>query len=74
MPNKAAIAEGIKYFERAIELAPDHAPGHAGLAEAVGGVGDGVHEMLAGVARDDEHLRRGRDPRAPRYASVYSRT
>lgn len=31
-------------------------------------------ELLLRIAREDEHLRRGRDPRAPRYASVYSRT
>jgi pimeloyl-ACP methyl ester carboxylesterase len=31
-------------------------------------------EVLTRIAREDEHLRRGRDPRAPRYASVYSRT
>lgn len=31
-------------------------------------------DVLAAVARDDEHLRLGRDPRAPRYASIHSRT
>jgi hypothetical protein len=31
-------------------------------------------DLLLRIAREDEHLRRGRDPRAPRYASVFSRT
>ncbi len=32
------------------------------------------HELLLRIAREDEHLRHGRDPRAPRYASVFSKT
>lgn len=31
-------------------------------------------DLLTRIAREDEHLRRGRDRRAPRYASVYSKT
>lgn len=31
-------------------------------------------ELLLRIARDDAHLRHGRDPQAPRYASVFSRT
>lgn len=52
--------KGIKFLQRAIP------PASAQLLEG--------SELLLRLARDDEHLRYGRDPRAPRYASVYSRT
>lgn len=51
---------GIRFLRRA-------------LPEAAAQLLDGS-EVLTRIAREDEHLRRGRDRRAPRYASVYSRT
>ncbi len=52
--------KGIEFLQRAIP------PASAQLLDG--------SELLLRIARDDEHLRHGRDPQAPRYASVYSRT
>ena len=52
--------KGIEFLRRAIP------PASAQLLDG--------SDLLLRIARDDEHLRHGRDPRAPRYASVFSRT
>lgn len=51
---------GIGFLERAMPRASEQ------LLEG--------SELLLAIARDDAHLRHGRDRRAPRYASVFSRT
>lgn len=74
--------------DRLVSLATPHGGVPlSGLYDAIRGVGfleramprasaqllDGS-ELLARIMREDEHLRHGLDPRAPRYASVFSRT
>lgn len=84
----AARLGALGAIDRLISLAtPHHGVSMSGVYDAIKGFGvlrravpkaavqllDGS-ELLSRIARDDEHLRMGRHPDAPRYASVFSRT